>query len=94
MTVDICGIPHEVKYVDSIDEELDGITQGKILYSKGIILIRKDLPKEIENEVLIHEITHGMLMHLGKHDMSSDEEFVQLLAHGINMCFVMKGGNE
>lgn len=81
--VTICGIPHKIIYDDVIDEEYGGVVQGKIIYSKCEIHLKKGLTKELEEEVLIHEMIHGILIHLGKSELSDDEEFVQLLAHGV-----------
>lgn len=41
MIVNICGIPHKVIYDDVIDEEYSGVTQGKIIYSKCEIHLKK-----------------------------------------------------
>lgn len=87
----ICGVPYKIVYDDVIDEECEGIVQGKILYSKCEIHIKKGLQPELEKEVLIHEMVHGILVHLGKSDMSGNEELVQLLAHGIYEHFNIKG---
>ena len=82
-TVNICGIPHKIVYKDVIEEDSEGITQGLIIYSKAKILVKKDLPKELEKEVIIHEMVHGMLCHMGQDELCGNEEFVQMMANAI-----------
>ena len=90
-TVNICGVPHEIVYKDVIDEDCEGIIQGKILYSKAKILVKKDLPKQIKKEVIIHEMVHGMLCHMGQNELCGNEEFVQMMANAIyNSGFELK----
>ena len=83
MTVTICGIPYEVETVPVIDEASEGIIQGEIHYSKAKIIIKDNLPKQIGEEVLIHEMGHGILNHIGETELRDNEEFVQRLANGI-----------
>lgn len=83
MTVKICGIPYEVEKVPVIDESTEGIVQGQIEYSKAKILIKDGLPQGIEYEVLIHEMVHGILNHIGQTELRDNEDFVQRLANGI-----------
>ena len=83
MTVSVCGVNYKIEYVDVIDESCEGIVHGEIDYTKGIIRIKNGLPKDIERQVIIHEIVHGILFNVGKSKMTEDEEFVQLLAVGI-----------
>ena len=88
--VKICGIPYKIIEVPVIDEDEEGITQGKILYSQGKILIKKDLPKKLKKQVLYHEIIHGMLVLLGYTQQSADEVFVQSLTTAIFQIFDLK----
>jgi predicted metal-dependent peptidase len=82
-TVKICGIPHEIEEMPVVNEEGEGITQGQIIYSEAKIQIKESLPQEVKDEVLIHEIVHGILQHIGEVDLCADERFVQALASGI-----------
>lgn len=91
MTINILGIEYKIKEVDVIDEELEGVVNGKILYSQGIILIKKSLPDDIKKEVLYHEILHGILVRIGQNDLSCDEILVQGLANAIYQMFELKG---
>ncbi len=83
-TVTICGIPHTIEEVPVIDEEREGIVQGEITYNEAKIRIKKDLPYEIKQEVLMHEVVHGILYHIGEAELCGDERFVQALANGIH----------
>lgn len=82
-TVKICGIPHLVEELPVVDEGSEGVTQGQIIYSEAKIQIKESLPQEIKDEVLIHEIVHGILQHIGEAELCADERFVQALASGI-----------
>ena len=91
MKVNICGVPHKIVYKEVINEDCAGTTQGEIEYSKAKIRIKKGLPKEIEKEVIIHEMVHGMLVHMGQDELSGNEEFVQMMANAIyNSGFELK----
>ena len=82
-TVEICGIPHTIEEVPVIDEEREGVVQGEITYNEAKIRIKKDLPYEIKQEVLMHEVIHGILYHIGESELCGDERFVQALTNGI-----------
>ena len=88
--INILGIPFEVIEVDSIDEESEGVTLGKIVHSQGIIYLKSSLPKELKKETLYHEIIHGILVRIGQNDASSDETLVQGLANALYQMFDLK----
>ena len=81
--IKIAGIPYKVKQVNVIDESDYGVVRGKISYSKCKISIKKNQPKGIKKETLIHEVVHGLLVEIGRNDLSDDETFVQTLANGL-----------
>ena len=87
-TVDICGIPHKIVEKEYI--EGDGCVLGEIEYRSCTILLRKDQTPEMYTQSLIHEIVHGMLVQIGRNDLSNDETFVQSLAMAINLTFRLK----
>ena len=92
MTVNICGIPYEVKECeDNFDIDLHF---GEIKYGKGEIRINKDLTPEIKSEALCHEILHGIMVHLGYTEQSQDEQFIQSLAMAINQTFKVRKDDE
>ena len=49
------------------------------------------MPKELYTQTLIHEIVHGMLVNIGRNDLSENETFVQTLAMAINLTFDLRG---
>lgn len=84
-TISICGIPHTI---EEKEDAFDMVTNfGMIDYAKCKITINKDLPKKLYEEALCHEILHGMLVHIGRDDLSGDEQFVQSLANAISQSF-------
>ena len=88
MKVNICGIPHKVIYCK---DEFDTDTHyGQIDYGKAVIKISEDISKEQQDEALCHEILHGILVHIGKGELSQDEGFVQCLANAICQSFLVK----
>ena len=88
MKVNICGIPHKVIYCK--DEFNTDTHYGQIDYGKAVIKISEDISKEQQDEALCHEILHGILVHLGKTELSGDEEFVQCLANAMHQSFEVK----
>lgn len=81
MFVNICGIPHDVVEVEDnfdIDCHL-----GMIDYKTATIKINKELKGMNRTETLCHEMVHGMLIHIGRQDLSDDETFVQSLGNAI-----------
>lgn len=90
MIIKICGVPFKIEEVPVIDEELDGITQGKIIFSEAKILIKENLPEELKKAVIFHEVLHGMLMQLGYAEQSADETFVQGLSNAMYQMFDLK----
>ena len=81
--ITICGIPHVIEELPVVNEEGEGVTQGQIIYSEAKIQIKDSLPYEVKQEVLVHEVVHGILQHIGEAELCADERFVQALANGI-----------
>jgi len=85
MVINICGIPHKIIYCeDSFNTDTHF---GQIDYGKAVIKLSKDISKEQQGEALCHEVLHGMLVHIGKEDLSQDESFVQCLSNAIYQSF-------
>ena len=88
MIVNICGIPHTVV---ECEDKFDFDTHfGQIDYRACEIKINKDLSKANKAETLCHEMIHGILIHLGYHEQSNNEQFVQALANAIAQGFDVK----
>ena len=87
-TVNICGIPHKVVLCkDNFDTDLH---VGQIRYSSAEIRINEDAAQELQMQTLIHEMLHGILVHIGRQDESNDEQLVQGLANAIYQSFTVK----
>lgn len=89
MNVNICGIKHEViECEDSFNADASHF--GQIDFLKCKIKVNKDMHEDMKREAICHEMLHGMLVHLGYHEQSSDEQFVQALANAILQGFEIK----
>ena len=101
-TINICGIPFEIKEVAEIPADYKGdIIHGEISHSRAEILLRESLPYELKQLALIHEWVHGMFVMIGRNELSDDETLVQNIALAINQTFapncgasMQKGGTE
>ena len=83
----ICGVPYTI----TESEDVFGRNiQGQIDYNAGTIQINKDMAEPVKAVALCHEITHGMLVAIGRNDLAEDEVFTQALASAINMAFTPK----
>ena len=88
MTVNVCGILHNV--IECEDIFNTDAHFGQIDYTDCRIKVNKDLAEDFKNEIICHEMLHGILVHLGYNDYSNDEQFVQALANAINQGFTIK----
>lgn len=88
-TIKICGIPYEIIEKECI-ESSSGRCLGLITYDEGTIEIRKGQQPDYYRQTLIHEVVHGMLVMIGRNDLSEDETFVQSLALAISQTFELK----
>lgn len=89
LKVNICGIPHEViSCEDSFSA--DATHFGEIDYKACKIKVNKDMAVSAQDETIIHEMIHGILVHLGYTEQSEDETFVQGLANAIYQGFYIK----
>lgn len=92
--VNICGIPHTIvelpDYYDKLTTEL-----GYIDHSQAQIVINANTPDIVKNGTICHEIIHGILVRIGRPDLSEDETFVTCLGYAVNNCFkiVYEGDN-
>ncbi len=79
MQITIGGIPYEViKGEDTFTA--DGTHFGQIDYSKAKITINKTAAKAVRYATLMHEVVHGLLVAIGREDLSRDETLVQSLS--------------
>ncbi len=83
----ICGVNYEIVEEDDIFNS-DGNHFGQIDYMKGKIYLNKNLSDDVKQETLCHEITHALLVYIGRQDLSNDEPFVQALGNAIHQTFI------
>ena len=88
--VNICGILHDVIY-EKDRFQIDDIKFGYVDYANAKIYINEEITEQLQRETLCHEIIHGILFHIGKQEMSEDENLVQALANAIYQSFDIKG---
>lgn len=89
MKVNICGMPHKVIECPDLFDA-DGTHYGQIDYGKCEIRINDEISEDNFEETLCHEMLHGILVHIGRSDLSADEAFVQALANAIFQGFEVK----
>ena len=52
---------------------------GQIDFVRGKIVVNSALSEDAKNETIVHEVTHGILVYIGRSDLSQDEQFVQAI---------------
>ena len=84
--VNICGIPYTIKLVQ---DEFDAVAHhyGQANLSKAEFVINTNCNIHIQEETLRHEILHAIFTHIGREDLSNDEQLVQSLANAIYQTF-------
>lgn len=92
MKVDICGIEHEIIEKENIFD--NDLHMGQINYGECKIIINKDMPEQLKQATICHEVLHGMLVHIGRGDLAVDEQFVTALGTAINQSFKIKLKND
>lgn len=86
--VNICGIPYTVKECeDHFDSDCHC---GLIIYSECLIKINKNMHEEMKKATLCHEIMHGILLNIGREDLSNDENFVTAIGNAVYATFEVK----
>lgn len=88
MRVNICGIEHDV--IECKDNFNVDTHMGQIDYKECIIKINEDMPQQLKTATLCHEILHGILIHIGREDLSADEQLITALGNAINNTFSIK----
>jgi len=72
--VDVCGIPFEIKEIDS-NSRCDG-SMGRSDSKMALITLNKEMPDEVKDSTLIHEWLHSVLDCVGMGEYSNDEKLV------------------
>jgi len=50
------------------------------MYNEKEIHIQNGYPQETREQVLLHEVVHGMLSETGEKDLAENEQFVELMS--------------
>ena len=86
--VNIFGMPYTVK---ECEDHFDGDCHcGLIIYSECLIKINKNMHEEMKKATLCHEIMHGILLNIGREDLSNDENFVTAIGNAVYATFDVK----
>lgn len=85
-SINILGIPYEVREVEVVDKY--NPSNGMINYQGCTIEIDRNLPVNLKNRVLLHEIVHGILNLLGYAEDAENEQKVQGLATALHLLMM------
>lgn len=61
---------------------------AQIRYLDKKILIQEELEEQYANEVIIHEMIHGMLYMMNEEDKNNNEKIVDRIAQGLYMILI------
>jgi len=89
MDLKILGMKFEVEEVDIVDKHDPSL--GLVDYWENTIRIDKNLPKDLKNQTLLHEVIHAIWWLLGYKEEAEDEQKVQGLATALH-SFVKDNG--
>lgn len=68
--VRIGGLEYDVKQVEGLIQHHN--LAGQIVYSSGVIKIDAGLPEDRKEQILIHEVLHGVFEEAGYNDEEED----------------------
>ena len=54
-SIEVCGVPYDVEFVD---DHYCGENMGRSDFFNAKIFIRKNMPRQVQENVLLHEIMH------------------------------------
>ena len=89
MMINICGIPHKIIFSED-NFSINDMNFGYIDYGNAVITINEKISEEQKIETLCHEIIHGIFFHIGREDLSENEQLVQALGNAIYQSFDIK----
>ena len=88
----ICGVNYEiVETEDMFDSDVTHF--GQVDFKRAKIYINKDMSDDVKAETLVHEVTHAMLVYIGRQDLTEEEPFVQALGNAIFQTFKLRSEN-
>jgi hypothetical protein len=68
--VKIGGIRYEIQEEENMEAHYDHM--GLILYTRGVIKLDSDLSQERKEQILIHEVLHGIFFEAGYQEQDED----------------------
>lgn len=80
--LNILGLIYTVEEVECVSK--DELRRGEINFLTNRIKIDKTMPRDLKNQVLMHEITHAIFDLLGYEDLCTDENKVQSIATALH----------
>lgn len=83
--INILGVVYQIQEVEVVNKEEP--RKGEIDFLTGVIKIDKNMPQELKEQVLMHEILHAVCDLLGYEKLCFDEKKVQGLATAIHQIF-------
>lgn len=84
-TINILGITYQIEEVAVVNKTEP--RKGEIDFLTGVIRIDKNMPKELKEQTLMHEILHAICDLLGYEKLCFDEKKVQGLATALHQIF-------
>ncbi len=83
--INILGAVYQIQEVEVVNKEEP--RKGEIDFLTGVIKIDKNMPQELKEQVLMHEILHAVCDLLGYEKLCFDEKKVQGLATALHQIF-------
>lgn len=83
--IDILGVKYTVHEVDTVNKTEP--RKGEINFLTNEILIDKNMPPSLKEQVLMHEILHAVFDLLGLEKLAMDEKKVQSIATALHHVF-------
>ena len=85
----ICGVNYDIVEADDVFNS-ESTHFGQIDFVRGKIVVNSALSEDAKKETIVHEVTHGILVYIGRSDLSQDEQFVQALGNAIFQTFELR----
>lgn len=89
--VKIGGVTYVVEFRKNDTDTMGVLNLGQLHYHHGKLSIDENMPKDIQEQVFLHEVTHGMLRMMGRKDLNEDEYFVDGLSYILHQ--IMRDNN-
>lgn len=83
--ISLLGVNISVEEVDVVCKE--DPRKGEYNYLTGVIKLDQNMPTNMKNQVLMHELLHAMFDFLGLDELRDDEQKVQMIATGLHQLF-------